>query len=71
MLLPYIMSKLTHQQVLLQLHQYHILYPIESAPITLQLQLILILQDFQENEIEPILVSLEFKDAPYYRFVEN
>ena len=26
---------------------------------------------FQENEIEPILVSLEFKDAPYYRFVEN
>lgn len=26
---------------------------------------------FRENEIEPILVSLEFKDAPYYRFVEN
>ncbi len=26
---------------------------------------------FQENKIEPILVSLEFKDAPYYRFVEN
>ena len=26
---------------------------------------------FHENEIEPIFVSLEFKDAPYYRFVEN
>ena len=26
---------------------------------------------FQENEILPVLVSLEFKDAPYYRFVEN
>lgn len=26
---------------------------------------------FQENEIQPILVSLEFKDAPYYRFMEN
>ena len=26
---------------------------------------------FHENEIQPIFVSLEFKDAPYYRFVEN
>ena len=26
---------------------------------------------FQKNEIKPILVSLEYKDAPYYRFVEN
>ena len=26
---------------------------------------------FHEEEIEPIFVSLEFKDAPYYRFVEN
>lgn len=26
---------------------------------------------FHENEIQPILVNLEFKDAPYYRFVEN
>ena len=26
---------------------------------------------FQKNDIQPILVSLEFKDAPYYRFVEN
>ena len=26
---------------------------------------------FHENEIEPIFVSLEYKDAPYYRFVEN
>ena len=26
---------------------------------------------FRENDIQPILVSLEFKDAPYYRFVEN
>ncbi len=26
---------------------------------------------FKKNEIQPIFVSLEFKDAPYYRFVEN
>ena len=26
---------------------------------------------FQENEIQPVFVSLEFKDAPYYRFLEN
>lgn len=26
---------------------------------------------FHENDIKPIFVSLEFKDAPYYRFVEN
>ncbi len=26
---------------------------------------------FIKNEIKPIFVSLEFKDAPYYRFVEN
>ena len=26
---------------------------------------------FQENDIKPIFLSLEFKDAPYYRFVEN
>ncbi len=26
---------------------------------------------FIKNEIQPIFVSLEFKDAPYYRFVEN
>ena len=26
---------------------------------------------FQENDIQPIFLSLEFKDAPYYRFVEN
>ena len=26
---------------------------------------------FHKNEIEPIFVSLEYKDAPYYRFVEN
>lgn len=26
---------------------------------------------FQKNEIQPVMVSLEFKDAPYYRFLEN
>ena len=26
---------------------------------------------FHENALEPIFVSLEYKDAPYYRFVEN
>ena len=26
---------------------------------------------FHENEIEPIFVSLAYKDAPYYRFTEN
>lgn len=26
---------------------------------------------FHENEIQPIFVSLEYKDAPYYRYVEN
>lgn len=26
---------------------------------------------FHANEIQPVLVSLEFKDAPYYRFLEN
>ena len=26
---------------------------------------------FHENEIQPVMVSLEFKDAPYYRFLEN
>ena len=26
---------------------------------------------FKKNEIQPIFVSLEYKDAPYYRFVEN
>lgn len=26
---------------------------------------------FHENDIKPIFLSLEFKDAPYYRFVEN
>lgn len=26
---------------------------------------------FHENEIQPVFVSLEYKDAPYYRFVEN
>lgn len=26
---------------------------------------------FHKNGIEPIFVSLEYKDAPYYRFVEN
>lgn len=26
---------------------------------------------FHENEIQPVFVSLEFKDAPYYRFVER
>lgn len=26
---------------------------------------------FQKNEIQPVFLSLEFKDAPYYRFTEN
>ena len=26
---------------------------------------------FHDNEIQPVMVSLEFKDAPYYRFLEN
>jgi len=26
---------------------------------------------FLKNEIQPVFVSLEYKDAPYYRFVEN
>ncbi len=26
---------------------------------------------FHKNDIEPIFVSLEYKDAPYYRFTEN
>ena len=26
---------------------------------------------FHKNEIQPVMVSLEFKDAPYYRFLEN
>ncbi len=26
---------------------------------------------FKKNEIQPIFLSLEYKDAPYYRFVEN